>query len=135
MDLLLRLALTIAVASIAAIASLAMKRYFDKPDLPSRFDRADVDVADSGAMLVEFTSPFCFECQTALPVLEAAARSYSAQVAVIDARQRPDLTQKYSIRSTPTILVVNRQGRVTTGWKTSPSEPEVFRALAAAGAE
>lgn len=133
MDFLFRLALLASVVTLSTVASLMLKRYFNKPDLPPRFDRGDVNVSGEGAMLVEFTSPYCIECQVALPVLEAAAQIHSAPLAVIDASQRPDLTQKYSIRSTPTILVVDRRGKVTRGWKVSPSEQDVVQALGAAG--
>lgn len=133
MDLLLRLAITLFVATFAVAGSLLLQRYFDKPGLPIRFDRRDVDASANGALLVEFTSPYCIECQTVLPILEAAAQTHQAPLAVIDAKKRPDLAQKYSIRSTPTILVVDRQGKVTTGWKTSPPEQDLVRALAAAG--
>lgn len=132
MDLLVRLTLAMSVAMLAAAGSLLMRRYFLSKELPNRFDRRDVDIHQKGAMLVEFTSPYCIECQVALPILQEAARTHGAPLAVIDARQRPDLAQKYAIRSTPTILVVDRQGTVMTGWKRSPSEQDLSRALASA---
>lgn len=135
MEMLLRLALTAFVAGIAALASIGLRRHFAGYKLPGRFDRTDVDVSQDGPLLVEFTSPYCSECQTALPLLEEAARTHSAPLAIIDARHRPDLTRKYSIRSTPTILVVDGRGKVTEGWKVSPPAQELFRALALATAD
>jgi thiol-disulfide isomerase/thioredoxin len=130
----LRVALLIGVLAFAGLGSFALRRYVARAPIPSRFDRSDVDVYTSGTMLVEFTSPYCHECQVAYPVLQAASEAYDAPLALIDAKQRPDLTGKYSIRTTPTILVVDRRGRVTTGWFATPSEDELTSALILAGA-
>jgi thiol-disulfide isomerase/thioredoxin len=135
MDLSLRLAVLAAVCIAAGGATFGLRRYFSSGELPSRFDRRDVAVNRPGAMLVEFTSPYCYECQLALPLLEAASERHDMPLAVIDARERPDLAAKYSIRSTPTILVVDEKGRVTQGWQTSPTEQDLETALMGAGAE
>jgi thiol-disulfide isomerase/thioredoxin len=125
----------LAVVLMAASAtSFGLRRYFSGGELPARFDRRDVQISKPGTFLVEFTSPYCYECQLALPVLEAVSAAHDMPLAVIDAKDRPDLASKYSIRSTPTILVVDRRGRVTTGWFTNPSEQDVTNALQLAGA-
>lgn len=134
MDLALRLLILVSVGGAATLTSLALRRYFANAQLPTRFDRKDVDLQHRGPLLVEFTSPFCHECQVALPVLQAASRTHDAPLAVIDAKDRPDLTAKYDVRTTPTILVVDAKGRVTTGWMdVSPSEDDVVQALQLAG--
>jgi thiol-disulfide isomerase/thioredoxin len=133
MDLSLRLAVLAAVCTAAGGATVGLRRYFSNGELPARFDRRDVDIKRPGTMLVEFTSPYCYECQIALPLLEAASERHDAPLAVIDAKERPDLTTKYSIRTTPTILVVDHRGRVTHGWQTSPTEQELMAALTGAG--
>jgi thiol-disulfide isomerase/thioredoxin len=122
------------VFGVAGLGSFALRHYFSRASMPSRFDRKDVGVSEPGAMLVEFTSPYCYECQLAYPVLQAASQAHNAALAVIDAKERPDLAQKYSIRTTPTILVVNHRGKVTTGWFNSPSPQDVVSALEVAGA-
>lgn len=127
--MILRAVLLLAVFGIAALGSLAIRRYAARASMPSRFDRTDVGIGEAGAMLVEFTSPYCYECQIAYPVLQAASRAYDAPLAVIDAKERPDLALKYAIRTTPTILVVNPKGKVTTGWFNSPSEQDLTQAL------
>jgi thiol-disulfide isomerase/thioredoxin len=129
-----RITLLMGVLAFAGISSFLLRRYIARAPLPSRFDRSDVDVSSSGAMLVEFTSPYCHECQVAYPLLQAASEAHDAELAMIDAKLRPDLASKYSIRTTPTILVVDRRGRVTTGWFSSPSEDELTSALTLAGA-
>lgn len=125
-----RILVLLAVSGIAAGAGLSLRRYFRNAAIPASFDRKDVEMSQPGAMLVEFTSPYCHECQVAYPRLQAASKANEAPLAVIDTRQRPDLTAKYSIRTTPTILVVDGQGKVTGGWlNASPSEDEVHAAL------
>lgn len=130
MDIVLRLAILLVVSGAAAYSSFALRRYFQSADIPTRFDRKDVALSHRGPMLVEFTSPYCHECQVAYPLLQAAAATHDAPLAVIDAKDRPDLTAKYAIRTTPTILVVDRKGKVTSGWlETSPSADDLARAL------
>lgn len=131
MELAFRLFILLTVGTAATLTSFALRRYFRRAELPARFDRRDVDLSHKGPMLVEFTSPYCYECQVALPMLQAASQSHDAPLAVIDAKDRPDLTAKYAIRTTPTILVVDGKGRVTSGWlDTSPSAADLTEALA-----
>ena len=130
MELAFRLFILLGVGGAATFTSFALRRYFRNAELPARFDRRDVDLSHNGPMLVEFTSPYCYECQVAFPRLEAASQRHDAPLAVIDAKDRPDLTAKYAIWTTPTILVVDGKGRVTSGWlDTSPTEDEVRAAL------
>jgi thioredoxin-like negative regulator of GroEL len=112
-----------------------LRRYFSSAKIPSRFDLSDIHSNGTRppAALVEFVSPYCFECREALPLLKAAARVYEAPLAVIDAKQQPELASKYSIRHTPTILVVDSRGAVRGGWLGVPPEHELEAALATAG--
>jgi thiol-disulfide isomerase/thioredoxin len=133
MELALRLFVLLGVGGAATLTSFALRRYLRNAELPAKFDRRDVDLSHKGPMLVEFTSPFCYECQVAFPLLQAASEAHGSPLAVIDAKARPDLTAKYAIRTTPTILVVDGRGKVTTGWlDTSPTEEDLTQALALA---
>jgi thiol-disulfide isomerase/thioredoxin len=133
MELAIRLFILLSVGGAATFTSFALRRYFRSAELPAKFDRRDVEMIHKGPMLVEFTSPYCYECQVAFPLLQAASVAHDAPLAVIDAKDRPDLTVKYSIRTTPTILVVDGRGRVTTGWlDMSPSAADLTDALALA---
>jgi thioredoxin family protein len=129
-----RVVVLLAVLGLAGLGSFSLRRYAHKAPIPTRFDRNDVDMAHRGTMLVEFTSPLCHECQVAYPMLREASETHNAPLAVIDARRRPDLTSKYAIRTTPTILVVDRRGKVTKGWFVSPSVQDLTSALELAGA-
>jgi thiol-disulfide isomerase/thioredoxin len=124
----------LAVLALAGLGSFTLRRYVSRAPIPTRFDRKDVDLAHRGTMLVEFTSPLCHECQVAYPMLRKASETHNAPLAVIDARRRPDLTAKYAIRTTPTILVVDRRGKVTKGWFVSPSFQDLTSALELAAA-
>lgn len=133
MELAIRLFILLSVGGAATVTSFALRRYFQGAELPSKFDRKDVELTHKGPMLVEFTSPYCYECQVAYPLLQAASEAHGAPLAVIDAKDRPDLTSKYAIRTTPTILVVDRRGKVTKGWMDmSPSAEDLTEALALA---
>ncbi|HEX2150059.1 MAG TPA: thioredoxin family protein [Actinomycetota bacterium] len=133
MELAIRLFILLSVGGAATVTSFALRRYFQGAELPAKFDRKDVELTHKGPMLVEFTSPYCYECQVAYPLLRAASEAHDAPLAVIDAKDRPDLTAKYAIRTTPTILVVDRRGKVTTGWMDmSPSAEDLTEALALA---
>ncbi|MGQ0679592.1 MAG: thioredoxin family protein [Actinomycetota bacterium] len=126
--------IVLAVLSIAGSAGASLRRFVRKAPIPTRFDRSDLDTAQAGPLVIEFTSPMCYECQLAYPVLQAASAAHDVAFEVIDAKQRPDLAAKYSIRTTPTILVVDGRGRVTDGWFESPSRQDLDSALQLAGA-
>lgn len=128
MDLVLRLAIAAAVILAAAGAAVLLKSYFSRALVPARFDLADANGA-KGPLLVHFTSPYCYDCQVALPILEEASDEFGAPVAIIDAKTRPDLLAKYSVRSTPLILVVRPDGSISSWWDRSPSLVEVRAAL------
>ena len=124
-----RLLILIGFGLAVSLAARLLRGYFAGARVPTRFERRDVDVQDSRALLVEFTSPFCYDCQLALPVLEGLAQTHSASLAVIDAKERPDLAAKYGIRLTPTILVVDGNGAIRGGWLGNPPQHEVESAL------
>jgi len=131
-EVFLRASILLAVGLAASMATWSIRRYYRSGPLPSRFDRSDALGVGAGPLLVEFTSPYCHDCQVALPILEKGAKTHGTSLAVIDASQRPDLAAKYSIRSTPTILVVDRTDRVVGGWLTAPDPEDLDRYLAEA---
>jgi len=128
-----RLLVLIGVAGLVWLSIHWLRNYFADRHFPERFDRSDVGLNGSGALIVEFTTPYCYECKEALPILKAASVVHSSHLAVVDASDRPDLAVKYGIKTTPTILVVDRKGKVQSGWWTTPSEAELTHALRSAG--
>ncbi|MGH2768561.1 MAG: thioredoxin family protein [Actinomycetota bacterium] len=134
MPLAVRVIILAALGLLLAVLVRLLRGYFATSSLPRLFDPRDLDIDQTrgaGPLLVEFTSPYCYECQAALPMLEAASRAHTAPLAVVDAKTRPDLAGKYAIRYTPTILVVDRGGAVRAGWLGTPTEAELEAALTA----
>ena len=130
MELLTRFLVLGGVGLAVWVAARSLRSYFDHAKVPNRFDPNDVGVDTSRKpLLVEFTSPFCYDCKLALPVLEQLATTHSASLAVIDAKERPDLAAKYGIRLTPTILVVDHRGGIRGGWLGNPPQHEVESVL------
>ncbi|MGH2811335.1 MAG: thioredoxin family protein [Actinomycetota bacterium] len=116
------------VGVLVALIIVFARRYFRTAPIPSTFDDA---ANTAGNALIEFVTPYCYECKEALPMLEAASNAYQTPLEIIDARERPELAVKYSIRHTPTILVVDRRGSVRAGWLGIPPKEELDAALAA----
>lgn len=128
-----RLLVLIGVAGLVWLSIHWLRNYFADRHFPERFDRSDVGLNGSGALIVEFTTPYCYECKEALPILKAASVVHSSHLAIVDAADRPDLAVKYGIKTTPTILIVDRKGKVKSGWWTTPNETELAQALRSAG--
>jgi thioredoxin 1 len=65
-------------------------------------------------VLVEFGAAWCGPCAKQLPILEDFASQYSEKVKVvkIDIDDSPGLTNKFLIRSVPTLITFNK-GSVT----------------------
>lgn len=132
MDVLLRLSILAGVGLVVGLAIVALRKYFSAAQVPQQFDPKDAPNGNGTALLVQFTSPYCYDCRQALPLLQAASMVHGARLAVIDAKDRPDLAAKYDIRHTPTILVVDKRGEVRAGWTGVPSSDELEAALVAA---
>ena len=129
MDLQARILILSGVTLAAILVTRVVVSYFKGGSIPSTFDRGDIGFGWDTPAIVEFTSPYCYECKEVLPLLKAASKVYNMPLKVIDAKERPDLASKYAVRSTPTILVVDKSGKVTKGWVSSPDEAELSQAI------
>ncbi|MET0932079.1 MAG: thioredoxin family protein [Mycetocola sp.] len=77
---------------------------------PSDFD-GTVSFADQ-ATLVQFSTEFCSRCPSTERMLRAVADGHSGVgVAVVDLTSRQDLATRFRITQTPTVLVLDRDGR------------------------
>lgn len=134
-SLAIRVLILAGVGVLLFVVIRALRAYFENAQVPMRFDRGDAGLNGPAEarrpLLVEFVSPFCYECKVAMPILKAASIVHGTQLAVIDAKVRPDLASKYSIRHTPTILLVDGKGSVRAGWLGAPSDQELEEALLA----
>lgn len=93
---------------------------------------SDLDGAPLGerATLVQFSSAFCQPCRATRTVLADVAGVVPGVVHVeIDAESHLDLMRRLDIVRTPTTLVLDGQGRVTTRASGQPRKEQVLAAL------
>lgn len=64
-------------------------------------------------VLVEFGASWCGPCNRQLPILESLAKSYVDQLKVVkvDIDDCPQLCEKFSVKSVPTLMIF-KQGNV-----------------------
>jgi thiol-disulfide isomerase/thioredoxin len=99
-----------------------------------RLSTADLGGADLGerATLVQFSSAFCQPCRATRRVLADVAAVVPGVVHVeIDAEANLDLVRRLDVLRTPTTLVLDGDGRVTTRASGQPRKEQVLAALPA----
>ena len=116
--------LLVAVALTAAVAwvvSIKNGRFSDKKDV-EHLDFHDLGSAlGERATLVQFSSAFCAPCRaTRVLLADIASRTPGVVTIEIDAEERLELTRRLNILRTPTVLVLDAEGRVTRPHRTVP---------------
>lgn len=101
-----RLLILAAVIVCAALLSAAVKAATRRRKQIARIDESDLE--DDTARVVVFTSPYCHGCRQWLTALGEDGVSATT----IDIAKRPDAAARYSITSTPRIVVVGAEGAV-----------------------
>ncbi|ARP74534.1 thioredoxin [Streptomyces pluripotens] len=82
------------------------------------------------ATLVQFSSAFCAPCRATRRVLgEVAAMVAGVNCVDVDAEARLDLVRELGIRKTPTVLVLDADGRVVRRAAGLPRKADVIAAL------
>ena len=97
-----------------------------------RLGPGDIDGADFGerATLVQFSSAFCAPCRATRRVLDEVADVVPGVTHVeIDAESHLELVRRLDVRRTPTTLVLDAEGRVTTRASGQPRKEQVLAAL------
>ncbi|MEV5166308.1 thioredoxin family protein [Streptomyces werraensis] len=85
------------------------------------------------ATLVQFSSAFCAPCRATRRVLgEVAAMVPGVAHVEIDAEARLDLVRRLGVERTPTVLVLDAEGRVVQRAAGQPRKADVIAALGAA---
>jgi thiol-disulfide isomerase/thioredoxin len=85
------------------------------------------------ATLVQFSSAFCSPCRATRVVLADVAATVPGVVTVdIDAESHLELVRELDVMRTPTVLVLDAQGVVTTRASGLPRRDQVLTALAQA---
>ncbi|MCA1823143.1 MAG: thioredoxin family protein [Frankia sp.] len=83
------------------------------------------------ATLVQFSSAFCAPCRATRRVLSDVADMVpGVAYAEIDAESNLDLVRRFNVLRTPTVLVVDRDGRLLKRASGQPRKADVIAALA-----
>jgi thiol-disulfide isomerase/thioredoxin len=88
--------------------------------------------ADLGerATLVQFSSAFCQPCRATRRILDDVSRDVSGVAHVeIDAESHLELVRRLDVRRTPTVLVLDAEGRVVRRASGQPRRVDVIAAL------
>ena len=84
----------------------------------------------SVATFVQFSGPFCSSCPPTRRLLGELADQYEGVVHVdIDSEQRMDLVRRYGIMRTPTVLVLDADGRIVKRGVGVPRRVDLIAAL------
>ncbi|MDQ1216189.1 thiol-disulfide isomerase/thioredoxin [Microbacterium arborescens] len=110
--------LTVVLVAFVAAIGLASRRLRNRTR-----DVADGDVLTpamvdtpafgESATLLQFSTELCSRCPAARRVLSSLAEDHDGVRHVeVDLSRRPDLTRRFDVMQTPTVLVLDRTGRV-----------------------
>ena len=92
-------------------------------------DELGVALGDK-ATLVQFSSAFCAPCRTTRVVLEEVATMVNGVTHVeVDAESHLELVRRLDVRRTPTVLVLDAEGRVRVRAAGAPRKADVIAAL------
>ncbi|MGQ9731553.1 MAG: thioredoxin [Candidatus Zipacnadales bacterium] len=81
-------------------------------------------------VLVDFWAPWCGPCRMVAPVVEAIAQKYAGKLKVVKCNvdDSPDTATKFSIRSIPTLVVLNG-GKIEQQFIGVQSEQDLSKAI------
>jgi thiol-disulfide isomerase/thioredoxin len=86
----------------------------------------------SSATLLQFSAPVCGPCRATRRVLsELAAQRPDVRHVELDAERHLDLVRRLNVLRTPTVLVLDRAGRVVARAGGVPDRGQLAKALAA----
>lgn len=82
---------------------------------PATDQEAVIEIADVGhfetfiasddRVLVDFSADWCGPCHQLAPRIESVGQSNPSQVAKVDIDAHPNIAQRYTVRSVPTVIV------------------------------
>jgi thiol-disulfide isomerase/thioredoxin len=82
---------------------------------------------------VQFTSAFCAPCRATRRILgDVAVMVDGVRYVEIDAESRLDLVRRLGVLRTPTVLVLDSEGRIVRRGSGQPRKADVIAALGAA---
>lgn len=60
--------------------------------------------------LLRFTADWCPACKRFAPIIEGFAEKHGIDLVTVDVEQEPDVAERYSVQSLPTLVVVDDAG-------------------------
>ncbi len=129
-------ALLAAVALTVVVAWVLKVRNGRFAEQPPRADQSGLTADDIGtelgerATLVQFSSAFCSPCRATRVLLTDIAAKVDGVVTVdIDAEEHLDMVRRLGIMRTPTVLVLDADGAISTRASGLPRREQVLAAL------
>ncbi|MFF4395122.1 TlpA family protein disulfide reductase [Streptomyces sp. NPDC001480] len=126
----------VAVLAVASAYGVLQRRRSGRVRVRGRDDGKRLGAAELGgelgerATLVQFSSAFCAPCRATRRVLgEVAGMVPGVAHVEIDAEDHLDLVRELEILKTPTVLVLDAQGRVVRRATGQPRKADVIAAL------
>jgi thiol-disulfide isomerase/thioredoxin len=130
------LVVCVAVLALASAYGVLHRRRSGRVRVRGRDDGKRLGAAELGqdlgerATLVQFSSAFCAPCRATRRVLTEVARMVPGVTHVeIDAEQRLELVRALDILKTPTVLVLDADGRIVRRATGQPRRADVIAAL------
>ncbi|MEU1555018.1 thioredoxin family protein [Streptomyces scabiei] len=124
------------VLALASAYGMLHRRRSGRVRVRGRDGDKRLDAAELGeglgerATLVQFSSAFCAPCRATRRVLaEAAALVPGVAHVEIDAEEHLDLVRRLDILKTPTVLVLDADGRIVRRASGQPRKADVIAAL------
>ena len=91
-------------------------------------DFESVVLKAEGKVLVDFWAPWCGPCRMQGPILDKVAPSVKAKIVKVNTDESPDIAEKYSISSIPT-LIIFENGQVAEKLVGVQPEPVLIQKL------
>ncbi|MFI9751508.1 thioredoxin family protein [Streptomyces collinus] len=130
------LVVCVAVLAVASAYGVLQRRRSGRVRVRGRDDGKRLDAAELGAelgeraTLVQFSSAFCAPCRATRRVLDEVAGLVPGVTHVeIDAEAHLGLVRRLDILKTPTVLVLDADGRVVRRATGQPRKADVIAAL------
>ncbi|MCW2831548.1 MAG: thiol reductase thioredoxin, partial [Aeromicrobium sp.] len=123
-------------AAVVVAAAVALVMHWKNGRFSTADDRDALTARQIGgplgerATLVQFSSAFCAPCRATRQLLtDVAAGTDGVETVEIDAESHLDLVRELDVRRTPTVLVLDARGTVTTRASGLPRREQVVDAL------
>ena len=126
--LLAAVALTVALAWAFKVRN---GRFSDRPTQAQVLTAADLGTElGERATLVQFSSAFCSPCRATRVLLTDIAAKVDGVVTVdVDAEEHLEMVRRFGIMRTPTVLVLDAEGAISTRASGLPRREQVLAAL------